>query len=276
MKYILIICLALFGSMLSFSQNSKKDDTVENRFQNDSTAVPFAVVEKVPIYPGCNKKLKNDELRQCMSDKITELVSKNFDVNVAYKANIPFGMIRINIAYVINQNGDIEKIIARSPYDVLQAEAIRVIKLIPRLKPGYQDGKAVSVPYALPIMINVIDRGSVSDKRFPLYNGCNEDLGYDLLKKCTIERIMDFVKLNIDVEEVGKMFPLEQSTQFQANFVIDRKGEIKDIKVKAHKREMAALAIKTLKRLPKLKLPKSGKEKLSDISFEFLMTLYFD
>lgn len=115
-----------------------------------------------------------------------------------------------------------------------------------------------------------------SNKFFPIYRGCNEDLDYDLLKKCTTEKIMDFIKLNIDVEEMGKLFPLENSTQFQANFVIDKKGTIKDIKVKAHKREMAALAIKTLKRLPKLKLPKSGNKNPSDTSFEFLMTLYFD
>ena len=86
---------------------------------------------------------------------------------------------------------------------------------------------------------------------------------------------MDFVKLNIDVGEAGRLFPLDKSTQFQANFIIDKKGEIKDIKVKAHDRDMAALAIKTLKRLPKLKLPKTGKDELSDTQFEFLMTLYF-
>lgn len=274
MRLTAIFLAALFCSILSFSQQNTMDNNVLNRMENDSTAVGF-VVEKVPIYPGCNQKMKNDDLRQCMSDKITEFISNNFDKEIGHKNNIPSGMVRIHVVYNINEDGDIQDIMAKSAYPELEAEAIRVVKLIPRLKPGYQDGKPVSVPYSLPIMLKVEGRQE-SNKTNPIYSGCNEDLGYELLKKCTTERIMDFLKVSIDMEAVDKMFPMEKSTQFQANFVIDKKGAIKDIKVKAHKREMAVLAIMTLKRLPKLKLPKSGKEKVSDTSFEFLMTLYLD
>lgn len=275
MKYSLLFCLFLVGMLSSFSQQPTTDTNGFNEIENDSTLVSFAIIENVPVYPGCNQKLENEKLKQCMSDKVSALIADNFDVNVAYRAHIPYGLIRINVAYIINKNGDIENIMARSAYNELEAEAIRVVKLIPRMKPGYQNGKPVAVPYSIPILINVEDRGD-SNKKIPLYNGCNENLGYELLKQCTIEKIMDFVKLNIDMEAAGKLFPLDKSTQFQANFVIDKKGVIKDIKVKAHKRELAALAIRTLKRLPKMKLPKAGKEKLSDAPFEFLMTLYFD
>ena len=266
MKYLLVLAFIILGAKVQCQILEDSDDEVS-----------FEVIEHVPLYKGCDDSMKNDDKRKCMSDKISELISRNFNTNIVNKSGIPAGPVKISVMFKINRDGYIEAIQARSKHKILEEEAIRVIGLIPRMKPGMQLGKPVSVPYSLPILFVVDDNNQpLENKSFPIYNGCNEDLGYELLKQCTIERIMDFVKLNIDVEEVGKLFPLENSTQFQANFVIDKRGEIKDIKVKAHKREMAALAIKTLKRLPKLKLPKAGKEKNSDAPFEFLMTLYFD
>lgn len=266
MKYFIIFAFIILGAKVQCQVSEDLKDEVS-----------FEVIEHVPVYKGCDDSMKNDDKRKCMSDKISELISLNFNTDIVYRSGIPSGPVKISVVFKINKDGYIEDIQARSKHKILEVEAIRVIRLIPRMKPGMQLGKPVSVPYALPILFMVDGNDqTVENSSFPMYNGCNEDLGYELLKQCTIERIMDFVKLNIDVEEVGKLFPLENSTQFQANFVIDKRGEIKDIQVKAHKREMAALAIKTLKRLPKLKLPKVGKEKLSDTPFEFLMTLYFD
>lgn len=266
MKYFLLFAF-LFSGIKAYCQSPEKS--------NDEVA--FAIVENVPVYKGCEKLMSNDDKRKCMSKKISELVVNNFDSSLANRKDIPVGIQKITVLFKISIEGYVVDIQARASHPDLEKEVIRVINLIPKLKPGFQDGKPVVVPYYLPISFNVEGEGGLNaNKSFPIYNGCNSDLGYELLKKCTTERIMDFVKLNINVAEVGRLFPLDNSTQFQANFVIDKKGEIKDIKVKAHKREMAALAIKTLKRLPKLKLPKAGKEKITDTPFEFLMTLYFD
>lgn len=87
---------------------------------------------------------------------------------------------------------------------------------------------------------------------------------------------MDFVKVNATIDEAEKLFPTDRSTEFQANFVIDEKGQIKDIQVKAYKREMAVLVIHVLKQLPKLKAPGTINGKPIEVPFGFLMTLYFD
>ncbi len=38
--------------------------------------VPFAVIENVPIYPGCEKKKNNAEKKKCMSEKVQEICSE--------------------------------------------------------------------------------------------------------------------------------------------------------------------------------------------------------
>jgi protein TonB len=46
---------------------------------------------------------------------------------------------------------------ARAPHPRLVKEATRVVNLLPKMKPGKQRGKAVVVPYSLPIIFQVQD-----------------------------------------------------------------------------------------------------------------------
>jgi protein TonB len=46
---------------------------------------------------------------------------------------------------------------ARAPHPGLEKEATRVIGLLPKMQPGKQRGKAVTVPYSLPIIFQVQD-----------------------------------------------------------------------------------------------------------------------
>lgn len=119
--------------------------------------VPFKIVEKVPIYKGCNEKLKNIELKKCMSIGIQNHISKNFNLSIAKKLGIPKGTkIRISVIFKIDTKGKIVNIKARSDYPELEKEAIRTIKSIPKLKkPGYVDNKPVVVPYSIPIVFAV-------------------------------------------------------------------------------------------------------------------------
>ena len=121
----------------------------------DDYEVPFAIVEQVPIYKGCDKNLSNAQLKKCMSNGITKHVIKNFNINVAKGLGLPDGKVRINVIFKVNKKGKIEDIRTRGPHPKLEEEAYRVVKLIPKLKPGYQKGKAVIVPYSLPLIFNI-------------------------------------------------------------------------------------------------------------------------
>jgi protein TonB len=66
------------------------------------------------------------------------------------------GMKRISVQFIIDKNGMVTNIKARAPHPRLQKEAIRIIKLLPKMSPGRQRNKAVNVRYNLPIGFRVI------------------------------------------------------------------------------------------------------------------------
>ena len=122
---------------------------VLNVITGNKVEIPISVIENVPIYPGCDKG-NNTERRMCMSRKITKLVQKNFKVKLASELGL-LGMQRIRVIFKINKNGNVTDVRARAPHPKLKAEAIRVVNMLPKMKPGIHKGKAVIVPYSLPI-----------------------------------------------------------------------------------------------------------------------------
>lgn len=117
--------------------------------------VPFSVIENVPVYPGC--KGNNAALKKCMQEKITKHVGRKFNVDLAQDLSLPPGKKRISVQFKIDKYGNITNVRARAPHPRLQKEAIRIIKLLPKMKPGRQRNKAVNVRYNLPILFNVED-----------------------------------------------------------------------------------------------------------------------
>ena len=65
------------------------------------------------------------------------------------------GRKKIWLTFKIDKNGDIVDVNARAPHPILKEEAIRVIGLLPKMVPGKQKGKAVSMKYTMPISFNV-------------------------------------------------------------------------------------------------------------------------
>lgn len=116
--------------------------------------VPFLIIEKVPIFPGCTGG--NNELRACFSEKVSKFVSKKFNSELASDLGLSQGSIqKIFVVFKIDKNGDVADIKARAPHKMLQEEVIRVVKLLPKMTPGKQRGKAVGVKYGLPIVFRV-------------------------------------------------------------------------------------------------------------------------
>ena len=117
--------------------------------------VPFAVIENVPVFPGCEGG-NNDAKRDCMSKKISDFVNKKFNTELASELGLS-GRQRINVIFKIDKTGAITGIRARAPHPGLEKEAERVISQLPKMQPGKQRGKPVNVPYSLPIVFQVQD-----------------------------------------------------------------------------------------------------------------------
>ncbi len=134
----------------------KEEEIVEVEEEEEVVEdVPFSVIENVPVYPGC--KGTNAQLKKCMSDKITKHVSRKFNVDLAQDLGLSAGKKRISVQFKIDKNGNISDIRARAPHPRLQKEAMRIIKLLPKMQPGRQRNKPVNVRYNLPIVFNVED-----------------------------------------------------------------------------------------------------------------------
>jgi protein TonB len=59
---------------------------------------------------------------------------------------------RVWVSFVIEKDGYLSKVkVERSVDPELDAEAVRVIKMMPRLEPGKVDGKPVRIRYSIPI-----------------------------------------------------------------------------------------------------------------------------
>jgi protein TonB len=121
----------------------------------EDVEVPFAVIENVPVFPGCEKG-DNNAKRDCMSKKIYDFVNKKFNTDLAGELGLS-GRQRINVIFKIDKTGTVTGIRARAPHPGLEKEAARVIGLLPKMQPGKQRGKAVTVPYSLPIVFQVQD-----------------------------------------------------------------------------------------------------------------------
>lgn len=132
-----------------------KVEEVEVIDVEEDLEVPFAVIENVPVFPGCESG-NNEAKKACMNEQISKFVAKKFNTDLAGDLGLS-GIQKISVYFKIDKNGDIVDVKARAPHPRLEQEAIRVIGLLPKMQPGKQRGKAVRVPYFLPIKFQVQD-----------------------------------------------------------------------------------------------------------------------
>ncbi len=116
--------------------------------------VPYSVIDQVPTYPGCSGD--NETMKKCMSSNISKFISDNFNTALGSELGLE-GRQRISIQFKIDKIGNITDIRARAPKRELEAEAIRVVKLLPQMKPGEQRGEKVGVLFSLPIVFDVVE-----------------------------------------------------------------------------------------------------------------------
>ena len=126
----------------------------EVEIEEEIINVPFAVIENVPIYPGCENLSNNQERRNCLSLKVQGFVQQKFNSDLAGDLGLE-GRQRIFVQFRIDHNGKVVEVKARAPHPRLEVEAVRVVSSLPDMIPGKQRGKPVGVQYALPIIFEV-------------------------------------------------------------------------------------------------------------------------
>ena len=101
----------------------------------------FQVVEENPEFPG--------GMKECM-----KFLSNNIKYPQISQENGVQG--RVIVQFVVNRDGSIvDAVVARGVDPYLDKEALRVVGLMPKWKPGKQRGKEVRVKYTLPVMFRL-------------------------------------------------------------------------------------------------------------------------
>lgn len=101
----------------------------------------FDVVEEMPSFPGGNGALMS-------------YLASNIKYPVVAQENGVQG--RVIVSFVVERDGSISDVrVARSVDPSLDREAQRVVKGMPRWKPGKQNGSAVRVKYTVPVVFRL-------------------------------------------------------------------------------------------------------------------------
>ena len=264
------LILLLFIPLVSFSQiNDQSKLNLENKKEK---IVKFSEVESAPFYiDWCTSNLAVDKIRECTDSGIKLFAKRNFNTGLANELKLS-GFQRITSAFTINKNGDIINIRVRAPHPRLEDEAIRVINLLPKMEPGRQNGKAVSVSYLLPIIfkvqsdsltqsekkpiLNVVDGDNVevsfsSVENVPIFPGCEKG-NNTKRSKCMSEKISKFVQKRFNTKLAGNL-GLSGRQRISVIFKIDKLGDVVGVRARAPHPKLEDEAIRVINLLPKMK-----------------------
>jgi len=121
-------------------------EDVEVEEEVEDVDVPFAVIEDVPVFPGCEGA---SDKRACFQEMMQKHISKNFRYpEIAQEMGVQG---RVSVMFTIQKDGSIGNVRMRGPDKNLEAEAARIIGKLPKMTPGKQRGNAVRVPFSIPI-----------------------------------------------------------------------------------------------------------------------------
>ncbi|NHF58466.1 M56 family metallopeptidase [Flavobacteriaceae bacterium TP-CH-4] len=262
----------------------------------NENSVPFGVVDEVPIFPGCDNKT---DKRACFQDGIQRHISKNFRYPLeAQKQGIEG---RVNAIFVITKDGSVQGLKMRGPDKLLEAEVARILSRLPQMTPGKQDGKAVNVPFSIPITFK-LQQGS--------FNGINEDSEYEKVKAAQIAEMPEDLKIEfqnaVPFGEVAQVpilpgcedasdgracfmekmrthimknfnYPTkakEQGIQGRVNvmFLISKEGEITSIAKRGPHTLLEDEAVRIISRLPKMQPGKKANGQPVNVPFSIPIT----
>ncbi len=253
--------------------------------------VPFAYADKGPIFPGCEDA---ENGRDCFQKSIQEHIRKHFNYPKAAQEQGIQG--RVNTMFTMDEEGNITDIRKRGPHKLLEDEAVRIIKRLPKMTPGKYEGKTVKVPFSIPITFRL--------------QSSESDAGYERLKKEQISQLPNDIQIKyqnaLSIAEVAKapIFPgCEDASDFKAClqekiqrhisknfrypeearkkgmqgrvsiiFLIDEDGNITNISKRGPDKSLEEEADRIISKLPKMK---PGKHEGQEVKVSYSIPITF-
>lgn len=114
--------------------------------------IPFWAIEEAPVFPGC-EVVEKSERQACFQEKVNRHIRKHVRYpRVEQELRIEG---KVYVTFRIQADGTISDIQLKGPSPGLEAEAERLISLLPVMTPGKQRGQAVRVPFSIPIIFKL-------------------------------------------------------------------------------------------------------------------------
>jgi protein TonB len=114
---------------------SDEDEEIEIIEEDDDEF--FMVVENMPIFPGGDLGL----MKYIQKNVKYPAIAKEYNITG-----------KVYVSFIVDKSGSVTNVkIVRGVDKNLDSEAVRVVKSLPKYKPGKQRGKAVRVMFTIPI-----------------------------------------------------------------------------------------------------------------------------
>jgi len=125
-------------------EKSEEIDSVSGKIYD------FSMVEFKPVFPGCENEPDEVTRFDCLNAGVMQVVIDNFNYPVKAQKKKIEGKVFVN--FVISKTGDIKNVhVIKGAHKLLNEEAVRLIKLIPKMKPAIQRGEPVNISYTVPL-----------------------------------------------------------------------------------------------------------------------------
>lgn len=117
--------------------DTESDEDVEIEIEEESDEEFFMVVENMPEFPGGDLGL----MKYIQKNVKYPAIAKEYNITG-----------KVYVSFIVDKSGSVTNVkIVRGVDKNLDAEAMRVVKSLPKYKPGKQRGKSVRVMFTIPI-----------------------------------------------------------------------------------------------------------------------------
>lgn len=146
MKKLFVVCSFLFTSLFLIGISAQAQvikDSIQLSAAQDSTEQKvYDIAEQMPKFPGGQNEL-------------FKFISQNIKYPVEAEENNIQG--RVIVSFVVERDGSITDIsVIKSVHPLLDNEAIRITKLMPKWIPAKQNGETVRVRYTVPVTFRLM------------------------------------------------------------------------------------------------------------------------
>ena len=134
-------------AMSSLCLLMSRDDNFGNYGRDD--VIIFKDIENAPIYNGC-EGLSEEETKKCFNESISKFIKQEFNLSISNALDISEPQ-QVAAFFIIDENGKLSGMKIRDSEVTIQAELVRVLKKIPKMKPAIQDG--INVPVLCSMLV---------------------------------------------------------------------------------------------------------------------------